>query len=117
MYSLCRDTVTLYRLCGDTVRRWVLDNCFLQIGQKLVEDSYSPQLQRNFLLIVPLERQILPGDRVIGGVGPEISRELWDEFVSANVPGLCQVQYVQPYYVPGSYSHTEAGRNIASAYD
>ena len=117
MYSLCRDTVTLYRLCGDEVRRWALDNCFLQMGEKLVEDSYSPQLQRNFLLIVPPEQQVLPGDRVIDGPGPQVGLAQWDGFIPANVPGLCLVQYVQRYYVLGSHSHTEAGRNITSAYD
>lgn len=117
MRSLCRDTVTLYRMTEHGVKRWVLEQCCLQIREKQVEDSYNPQFQRAFLLIVPAQQQILTGDRVVGGVGPEVTVEQWESFIPANVPGLCQVQYVQPYYVMGSYSHTEAGRNLASAYD
>ena len=116
MYSLCRDTVTLYRCQGDTVQRRVLENCDLHIQDKQVEDPYSAQLERAFLLVLPGQQDVLPGDRVMGGVGPEIDRQQWDTFVPGNVAGLCQVQYVQPFYCMGMLCHTEAGRKALSGF-
>ena len=64
----------------------------------------------DFLLVMPGDTQrIFVGDRVIDGVGPQITPEQWDRFLPVNTPALSQVAYVLPYYRDGKLCHVEAG--------
>ena len=47
------------------------------------------------------------GDRVLPGVGPETVD--WETFLPVTVAGLCQIQWVRPYYLGGELHHVEAG--------
>lgn len=113
-YSLCRDTLTVYRRSGTAVSRRVFTNGFLQIQDKRMENSHSPELERAFLLVLPGEADIAPGDRVLPGEGPVVDACSWGDFSPAKVPGLCQIQYVQPCYFMGRLCHTEAGRKAST---
>lgn len=113
MVGMFRDRVTVYRSTPWGVSRRVLPHANLQIMDKLVEDSHSPEWERPFLLIVPGEADIRIGDRVILGEGPE-PPESWADFIPENVEGLCQVQFVQHQHLFGICSHTEAGRKAST---
>ena len=104
-YSLCRQTVTCYRMAENTPQRQVIDKCYLQYSTYADYDTAGRQLKRPFLLILPGKEPVQVGDLIYDGIGPEVTQAQWQGFVPANVPRLMQVQYVTDY--PG---HTEAGR-------
>ena len=108
-YSLCNQTVTLYRRVGTSVQRWEEANCFYQWQQSQQQGVSGVRRDTSFLLVLPgLRREILPGDRVFNGVGPlEVD---WAAFVPAAVSGLSEVGYVQPFFWEGKLCHVEAGR-------
>ena len=108
MYSLCDQTVTVYRLEAGQVHRQVLEGCWLQTTEEVEQDTAGQRQQRKFLLIVP-GRQVLPGDRVMAGEGPQVEADHWHRFSPALVPALVQVSWVKPFYWQGILSHTEAG--------
>ena len=109
-YSMCRDTVTIYRLQGDQVVRKVARNCFVTWEEKSVTDQSGTRMGRNFLLILPGEKQdIRLGDRVFQGVGPEITKDQWHSFIPAGVSGLGQVNFVKRCCWDGKVCHVEAG--------
>lgn len=109
-YSLCTDTVTVYRKESEGVFRQVLDNCFLSWEEQVVTDKFGTRKGVEFLLICPGDTQkIFPGDRIYAGVGPEAEEVQWGEFLPAAVPGLGQVSYVRVYRLDGENCHTEAG--------
>lgn len=115
-YSLCNQTVTLYRLQEQQVIRKVLAECYLEYKTQQDTGSYGTQMERPFLLIVPCWQQdkpeipVMPGDRIYAGIGPEVTNQQWRSFVPANVAELMQAEYVQPCYFGGHLCHTEAGR-------
>ena len=115
-YSLCDQTVTVYHLSDDGVSRTVYPNAHLQIQDKSTEGSHGPELERAFLLVIPGEAELYPGDRVLLGEGREINVKTWANFVPANVENLCQIQYVQPCSFMGQICHTEAGRKLSTMY-
>ena len=109
-YSLCRDTVTVYRRQGQGVFRQVHRNAFLSWEEQTVTDTLGNRKGTDFLLILPGQEQtVFPGDRIFAGVGPEIGPEEWGAFVPCSVPGLGQVSYVRVYRFDGQICHTEAG--------
>lgn len=109
-YSLCNQTVTVYRLAGGEVTRYEMENaCF---SPKTVKntDTSGEEMGKPFLLILPGENiSLIPGDRVFQGVGPFVTKEAWPEFLPATVPELFIAQYVKPCYWMGTLCHTEAG--------
>lgn len=109
-YSLCDQTVTLYRLEKGVVCRQVVENAFYEWRLEQVTDAMGTRQETKFSLILPGEHTVLPGDRVYGGIGPEISAREWTSFLPVCVPGLSQVQYVRPCYWQGIVCHIEAGR-------
>lgn len=111
MYSLCDQTVTVYRLAGDAVVRQVLDGCFYRWEDGLLEDETGVHHSRKFLLIQPGDTQrVQPGDRIFPGIGPEVTAGDWAEFVPARVPGLGEAAYAIPRFFGTELVHTEAGR-------
>lgn len=110
-YSLCNQTVTLYRKTPDGILRRELPGCFLQWKDEVSYDRLGMQRERRFLLIQPGQEQLVfPGDRVFAGIGPEIGLADWNTFLPQTVEGLGQVAYAAPYYWQGQFCHTEAGR-------
>lgn len=101
-------TVTLYRSTAEGITRQVLDGCFYSWQTAQTEDAQGVRQQTKFLLVIPGGGDILPGDRVFDGIGPETVD--WERFLPVNVVGLSQVAYVTPCYFGSVLCHTEAGR-------
>lgn len=108
-YSLCSQTVTLYRLQGDAVLRQVLEGCYYSHTTRETVDEQGRRQQVSCLLIVPGGWEIRLGDRVMEGIGPEVTPQQWHLFTPVNVPTLAQIGYVRPCFLEGSLCHTEAG--------
>lgn len=109
-YPMCHQTVTVYRKEGDTVMRRVAHGCYYRYEDHLSEDMEGLQFARKFLLIQPGREAILPGDRIMEGIGPQITAQQWYGFVPAAVPGLSQAAYARPWHWEGQIQHYEAGR-------
>lgn len=106
-YSLCNQTVTIYRKVGEGVSRKVAENCYLSRKTTTPTEHYGKSMEKKFLLMIPGDFPLLPGDRVFDGVGPvEVA---WKTFVPALVPELCQVSFVKPCFWDGEITHWEAG--------
>ena len=110
-YGMCCQTVTVYRKKGDAIERTVVPGCFLQWKEETEDNSTGRRQERKFLLIQPGQRQmIFPGDRVLEGVGPEITLEEWAGFLPALVPNLGEAAYAEGFWWQNTFCHTEAGR-------
>jgi len=110
-YPMCCQTVTVYRKTREGITRTELPNCYIQWQEEESYDRLGRQVQRKFLLIQPGEcQQVFPGDRVLEGIGPEISNGEWHTFTPELVDGLGEVAYAKPYTWQGVFCHTEAGR-------
>lgn len=109
-YSLCRQTVTRYRLCGERVDRQVLERAYYNYQPTQVTDEKGRRQKTLFLLIVPGQADLVPGDRIFDGVGPELTPAQWSRFLPVTVAGVSEVQYVRPYLWEDQVCHTEAGR-------
>jgi len=111
-YSLCNQTVTIYHQgkAGVYIRK-VIHNAFLDFKKTQNVGKTGSGEVNSFLLVIPgSEVPVAVGDKVIHGEGPEIfTREAWAAFISAHVPGLVVVRYVDPKYWRGCVVHTEAG--------
>ena len=108
-YSLCRQTVTVYRNEKGQLQRQVIPGCSYHWQDRKVADVRGWHLERGVLLIVPGDKgDLRPGDRIFEGVGPvDVD---WDRWIPRLVPGLSEVAYVQPQYWRDRVCHTEAGR-------
>lgn len=103
-------TVTLYRKENGKILRQVVENCYLSREDSLQRDVSGARKERKFLLIVPGECSVLPGDRVYEGIGPEIGLQQWAGFIPVQVAELMEVSYARAYSWGGETSHVEAGR-------
>lgn len=111
-YSMCCQTVTVYRKKADSIVRQVIDGCFLQWEDRIGFDREGFWQEGEFLLIQPGQEQLIfCGDRIFEGIGPEISLVDWESFVPSAVNGLGEVNYTRVYRWEGKFCHTEAGRN------
>lgn len=109
-YSLCCQTVTLYRRRGEEIFRQVVDSASYSYQTRQVTDALGTRQETLFELILPGDWELRPGDRVFDGVGPEVTGENWKEFTPVCVAGLSQVQYVQRCCWQGTPCHILAGR-------
>ena len=98
-YSLCEDTVTVYHREGLTRR--VLRSVHLEETLRRSVDTGRESDEAGFLLIVPGECHIVPGDRLVTGEGPQIT--CW-----ADTAGLPTVESVKNCRFRGQICHTEA---------
>lgn len=108
--DLWDQTVTLYRNAQGQICRRVVEGCFLEWHLEQRTDRWGSRQETPFLLVLPGEQDVRPGDRVFQGEGPEITPEQWPEFLPVRVPGLVQVAYVRPCRWNDRICHTEAGR-------
>lgn len=111
-YSLCDQTVTIYHWDGkDTYTTTVIEGVFFEHKKTQNVDKTGRHEASSFLLVDPGSVvRVAAGDKVLEGRGEEIStREEWAALISAKVPGLVVVQWVNPKYWRGAVVHTEAG--------
>ena len=110
-YRMCNQTVTVYHKDGDTYTRTVYERAFLDFRKTMTVDKTGKTEANSFLLVIPgCTQAVFTGDKVMLGVGPEIStRDAWAAFRPDNTPGLVVVKYVDPKYWNGEMVHTEAG--------
>ena len=110
-YSLCNQTVTVYRKKGNEIIRQEILSCHYAWQEDQQEDETGIYRQTKCLMIVPGEQQrVFIGDRVYDGIGPQIGLADWATFIPVLVPGLTQINYVAPYYWGDTLCHWEAGR-------
>lgn len=111
-YSKCDQTVTVYHWDGkETYTRTIHERTFLDFRKNQTVDKTGSKEANAFLLVIPCAVQgVFVGDKVLLGVGPEVStREAWAALIPAKVPGLVIVKYVDPKYWKGRMVHLEAG--------
>ena len=107
-YSLCDQTVTVYRKSGETVTRKVIANAYLSKKVSVPNEAYGKSVEKTFLLIIPENAAPLQcGDRIYDGIGPESVE--WQVFVPAAVSELYEISYVKPCRWNGEITHWEAG--------
>ena len=108
-YSLCHQTVTIYRMEGNALHRLVVDGCYYVWEDVLSQEVPGGQPERKFLLIMPGNVQrVFVGDRILLGVGPE--NVDWQSFLPVNVPSLSVAEYVRACWWGGDVCHVEAGK-------
>ena len=103
-YSLCQDTVTVYHREGLT--RQVLEGVHYEFTSRREVEGGIAQVSRGFHLVIPGEGRIRPGDKVLLGIGPELSA--WNDLLPETCDTLGIVTSVQPRYYHGRLTHTEA---------
>ena len=103
-YSLCNMTVTVYHREGLT--RQVMENVHYEWTDRREVTGGVEQRSRGFLLVIPGDSPIYPGDKVLLGIGPEVTS--WQALAVENTPTLGVVTSVQPRYYGGKLCHTEA---------
>ena len=110
-YRLCRQTVTVYHRDGDAVTRTVHEKAFLDFRKNDTVDKTGSREANSFLLVIPCKTQaVFVGDKVMLGVGPEIStRGEWGKLIPATTENLVVVKYADPKYWGTQMSHVEAG--------
>lgn len=110
-YRLCNQTVTVYHKDGDAYARKVYDKAFLDFKKTENVDKTGSAESNSFLLVIPSSEQtVFIGDKVLLGVGEEItSREQWAALVPTKRAGLVVVKYVDIKCWRGEIVHTEAG--------
>ena len=106
-YSLCCQTVTLYRNTEKGICRRVVENAYLSRKDSRELTDYGQAKTRPFTLILPGNADICCGDRVWEGIGP---REVaWEKFLPAAHEELMEVGYVQKHRWDGQVCHVQAG--------
>lgn len=106
-YGLCDQTVTIYRKVGEEVTRKVAENCHLSRKISTSTEHYGKSMAKTFLLIIPGDVPLQPGDRIYDGIGP---REVdWGSFLPAAIPALFEVSFAKPCCWESTVTHWEAG--------
>ena len=109
-YRMCNQTVTVYHKDGDTVTRTVHTNAFFDFKKTQNMDKTGSREVNSFLLVIPCATQaVFVEDKVLLGIGTEITPEEWAAFIPAKVPNLVVVKYVDPKYWGDQMIHVEAG--------
>ncbi len=110
-YRFCTQTVTVYRSTPEGIFRKVIPGCYLQMQDSAGFAQLGQQRERKFLLVQPGQKQLVfAGDRVYAGIGPQISRQQWRDFLPEQVEGLAVAEYATAYFWQDGFCHTEAGR-------
>ena len=104
-YSLCQQTVTVYGIRSGTLLRRVVENCHLAAESGIRETIHGKSRLNKFLLIIPGDYDLQPGDRVFDGIGPEEVN--WQTFVPAFTQGLYEVGRVKKQLWDAEVTHVE----------
>lgn len=102
-YSLCCMTVTVY---GENGSRRVLRGVHHEQTREQSTALGAQDCTTDFLLVIPGEDPIAPGDKVLPGIGPE--NLPWEALNAPAFPGLGIVRTVKPRFFMGTPCHTEA---------
>lgn len=105
-YSLCCQAVTVYGVREGNVKRQVLENCYFapETGQKISLPGKSRL--KKFLLIIPGEADLQPGDRVYDGTGPETVQ--WSGFLPDTEALVYEIGAVKSCFWGGELCHIRA---------
>ena len=109
-YGLCQQTVTLYGMRNGSILRRVAENCCLAAESGLTENTFGKSRLKKFLLIIPGEQDLQPGDRVFDGVGPEEIN--WQTFVPAFTDELYEIGRVKKQLWENEVTHTEGRESL-----
>ena len=101
-YGLCCMTVTVYDRNGG---RRVIENVHYEFTGEASTATGRTCADSGFLLVIPGEDPIKPGDKVVLGMGAETA---FDALNPARHPTLGIVRTVKPRYFKGRPCHTEA---------
>ena len=104
-YGLCDETVTIYRRNEGLVSRQVADNARLIRQTSTSTESYGKSRAKKFLLIIPGDFDLQPGDRIYDGFGPEEVE--WQMFVPAFTDDLYEVGRVKKQLWENEVTHVE----------
>lgn len=109
-YTLCDSPATVYRREQDgTIMRTVYPKAFLDSKKVQSVDKTGSADAMSFLLVIPGDADVRPGDKVISGEGEVIDTQAWVSFIPSKVPGLVVVRWVDKKHFAGRICHTEAG--------
>lgn len=113
-YALCNQTVTVYRACFDgefSCTKTVYDKKAFFDFKKVVSVIKTGSKEVNsFLLVIKGNADLKPKDKVLLGLGEDIStREEWAKFIPSNCADLVVIETVNPKYYNGKVCHVEAG--------
>jgi hypothetical protein len=97
-------TVTVYHREGLT--RHVLEGVHYEFTSRREVVGGIAQVSRGFLLVIPGDYPIHPGDKVLLGIGPEYVH--WEDLTVETTDTLGVVTSVQPRYYQGAVCHIEA---------
>ena len=110
-YSLCDQTVTVYRKLGTQISRKVISGCYYRWWEQKKIDELGVRQEVKGVLIVPGNENIINmGDRVIPGEGPQLTSATYATLIPGSVSGVTEINYAAPCYWEGKICHTEYGR-------
>lgn len=111
-YSLCNQTVTVYRADnadGFKCTKKVYKNAFLDFKKAVSVDKTGSKESNSFLLVIKGNADLKPKDKVMLGVGADItSREEWAKFIPSTQANLVVIETVDPKYYNNEICHVEA---------
>lgn len=106
-YSLCGQTVTVYRSQDGKITRQVEENAYFSGKISAYMENYGKSSEKIFQLIIPGDFPLRPGDRIYRGIGPMDVN--WQTFLPAMIPELFEVSFAKPCVWEGEVTHWEAG--------
>lgn len=100
--------MTIYRENGDKVERTIVENCYFEYSVEETTDMLGRSREVKCFLAAPVGVSVCPGDRVLRGVGPEVSS--WAALLPAIANGVAEIRYARLCLLHGQPHHIEAGR-------
>lgn len=111
-YSLCNQTVTVYRVDntdGFKCTKKVYKHAFLDFKKAVSVDKTGSRETNSFLLVIKGNADLKPKDKVLLGVGADITtREEWAKFIPSTQANLVVIEAVDPKYYNNEICHVEA---------
>jgi hypothetical protein len=112
-YAMCKQTVTVYRANFDSefsCTKTVYDKkAFLDFKKVVSVNKTGSKEENSFLLVIKGNADLKPKDKVLLGVGADITtREEWAKFIPSTQANLVVIDSVDPKYYNGKIVHVEA---------
>lgn len=112
-YTLCDQTVTVYRADNTNgfkcTKKVYEKKAFLDFKKAVSVDKTGSKELNNFLLVIVGNADLKPKDKVLLGVGADItSREEWAKFIPSTQANLVVIESVDPKYYNNEICHVEA---------
>lgn len=110
-YSLCQQTVTVYRKDGDIITRTVHSPAYMEVNRTERLSKDADELESTALVVIPGAASLSVGDRVFDGIGPDVPSvgmmTWWRSFIPAKVDGLIVLRQVAQRKWRGEVAHVE----------